>query len=401
MNYLSTVQTAEKWGVSISRIAKMCKAGQIPGAVQIGSRWMIPEDTEKPADGRTRDGKAARELETAFRFPLFVNESACEAAQPLSEAEKRLSQAQKAFGACRFEESRALTLPLCVDSSRSIRIAALAQRCYLGIYAGEPRDADYAYGELLRELRGDFPYKRELELFRYSVEMDYGSYGSIFRDFHIDPAYCYQSAADGMIAIISLIALVNGDLTLLSKLRYESYEHICQMLERRGLYLEAQQLHYSLVVVYQLQENEEKMRVHIRRALELAQEHELYFYAGYYRGFYPEVTDKVLREFPQEFAETVCALGDTTRLSYAQYTYGKDRPSFLGVLSEEEFDFAFLSTQGYTNQQIAKKKKLSEKRVSKIFSDIYARLNLNNKQELVELVNGTHKDRGLGESTCF
>ena len=48
MKYLSIAQTAERWGISTRRV---------PGAIRIGSVWGIPEDAEKPADARIKNGK--------------------------------------------------------------------------------------------------------------------------------------------------------------------------------------------------------------------------------------------------------------------------------------------------------------------------------------------------------
>ena len=57
MKYLSTFEAAEKWGISHRRVSILCNEGRIPGAQRAGSRWIIPEDAEKPADARIKNGK--------------------------------------------------------------------------------------------------------------------------------------------------------------------------------------------------------------------------------------------------------------------------------------------------------------------------------------------------------
>ena len=57
MRYLSTFEVAEKWGLSPCRVGILCKENRIPGAQRAGSRWIIPEDVEKPADARIKSGK--------------------------------------------------------------------------------------------------------------------------------------------------------------------------------------------------------------------------------------------------------------------------------------------------------------------------------------------------------
>ena len=57
MKYLSTFEVAKKWGISHRRVAILCNENRIPGAQRAGSRWIIPENAEKPADARIKSGK--------------------------------------------------------------------------------------------------------------------------------------------------------------------------------------------------------------------------------------------------------------------------------------------------------------------------------------------------------
>ena len=52
MDYLTTAECAEKWGVSQRRVAIYCKQGRIDGAIIRGRMWLIPESAEKPDDPR-------------------------------------------------------------------------------------------------------------------------------------------------------------------------------------------------------------------------------------------------------------------------------------------------------------------------------------------------------------
>lgn len=57
MKYLSTFEAAEKWGLSPRRVGVLCNENRIPGAQRAGSRWIIPEDAERPKDARIKSGK--------------------------------------------------------------------------------------------------------------------------------------------------------------------------------------------------------------------------------------------------------------------------------------------------------------------------------------------------------
>lgn len=57
MEYMTTVEMSEIWNISSRRIGVLCAEGRIEGAVKKGKTWLIPFDTEKPADKRITSGK--------------------------------------------------------------------------------------------------------------------------------------------------------------------------------------------------------------------------------------------------------------------------------------------------------------------------------------------------------
>ena len=44
MKLLTTQQAANLLGINLNNISLRCRRGEIPGAVQIGGRWLIPEE---------------------------------------------------------------------------------------------------------------------------------------------------------------------------------------------------------------------------------------------------------------------------------------------------------------------------------------------------------------------
>ena len=57
MDYMTLREASEKWGISTRQINYYCTEDRIPGAVKMAGVWLIPKDAEKPADGRTRQGR--------------------------------------------------------------------------------------------------------------------------------------------------------------------------------------------------------------------------------------------------------------------------------------------------------------------------------------------------------
>ena len=53
-------EKALEWGVSPRSVNNMCKKGKIKGAIKDKGFWQIPDDVEKPVDGRISTGKYAK-----------------------------------------------------------------------------------------------------------------------------------------------------------------------------------------------------------------------------------------------------------------------------------------------------------------------------------------------------
>ena len=62
---ISVREEAVRWNITERRVATLCKNGRIAGAKKQGNRWLIPSDTQKPADQRLKTG--------AFRKTLNVD----------------------------------------------------------------------------------------------------------------------------------------------------------------------------------------------------------------------------------------------------------------------------------------------------------------------------------------
>ena len=52
MEFLTTKQAAELWGISSRRVPLQSAQGRIPGTVKAGKTWLLPPDAKKPLDPR-------------------------------------------------------------------------------------------------------------------------------------------------------------------------------------------------------------------------------------------------------------------------------------------------------------------------------------------------------------
>ena len=56
-DWITPKQAAEQWGISGRRVQYLCANGQISGVIRLGQAWLIPKNTQKPPDGRARNGR--------------------------------------------------------------------------------------------------------------------------------------------------------------------------------------------------------------------------------------------------------------------------------------------------------------------------------------------------------
>jgi len=57
LDWITPQQAAELWGISDRRVQALCVNGQVDGAVRLGRGWLIPKSTQKPPDGRSKNGR--------------------------------------------------------------------------------------------------------------------------------------------------------------------------------------------------------------------------------------------------------------------------------------------------------------------------------------------------------
>ncbi len=56
-DYMTVQETAKLWGISERQVQKLCKTNRIEGVIHLTRVWLIPRDTEKPADMRRKNYK--------------------------------------------------------------------------------------------------------------------------------------------------------------------------------------------------------------------------------------------------------------------------------------------------------------------------------------------------------
>ncbi|GEM_PF-513364 len=394
MEFLTSKEVSVLWGISQCRIIRLAREGRIDGAVQFGNRWMFPKTVQKPVDARTkREGHA--ETTDFFRFPLYVNFPADAFVPPLTKEELQLRTAQVDLYACNFPKAQRAFSYL-ADHAENIYVKIGATAFMAALSSVYRREINYRtyYDRLCSALAQDFPHKKDMEMLLPWLNCFCGFYGSVSKHFDIDPQYNYHPSVQNLMAFLSIFRLAGDNFENIHAIdRLTQFEILSRIMESSGYFFEAQELHRILFVAYYLSHENTLMLFHLRRAISIAHEHNLLLCAVDLLSYYPNVYREVIGDFPAEFNKTIRLQSEIISRNYADFTKHYNFTEIYSNLSSGDFQLLLYVFNGYSNKVIAEKTHFSPQTVSNKLSDIYEKLNIKSRQELVELFQDCLKEK--------
>jgi len=57
MDWMTTKEAAELWGVTTRQVQMLCERGRVEGVDKLGDMWVIAKGIPKPKDGRYKNGR--------------------------------------------------------------------------------------------------------------------------------------------------------------------------------------------------------------------------------------------------------------------------------------------------------------------------------------------------------
>lgn len=60
MDYYTVKEMADIWGIKPRMVMTYCASSRIPGAEKKSGIWLIPKNTQKPLDGRSREARSKK-----------------------------------------------------------------------------------------------------------------------------------------------------------------------------------------------------------------------------------------------------------------------------------------------------------------------------------------------------
>jgi len=385
MEYISIAEAAKRWGIDSSRVGRLAREGRIEGAIIVARNWLIPENAEKPSDGRMKKPKSMQN-EDLFRFPLFVNAPADSFSPPLTKEELLLRTAQLDYYACNFDDAQnAFDRLSKISESNYTRIISLFYLCSLAVeaYGGE-NFMNYS-AKLQLELSKDFPHKKDMAvvtpwLYTIMVQLQ-----AVSDSLNVDPLYDYSPDVQPLISYLSFYHLAKDYSSGNSGLRIDIYEMLCRQLLQTGHYYEACELHFLLFLAYYVSIKKEQMLFHLKKALALVKEHNFYIIAASYEFYYQDAFDSAFRDFPEDFAECIKDNSDIISKSISKFSEKYDITNIYSTMKKDDYRYLVLAYQGYSNKAVAKNLHISERTVAAHYAVLYEKLGVKGKQELIDL----------------
>jgi len=386
MNYITTIQAANKWGITSRRVLNLIKTNRIPEAIQIGSQWMIPENTQKPKDGRYKEIKENKKDDIFFRYPSFDGIDINDFNPPLSNIEIDIKKTSSLFHECRFEEAKLIIEELTnKEMPTYLYVYVLYVSCLIHIYTNNCIKFKDNYNKLTSELKKDFPRKKEMSSLIYEIDENLGLVEYTVKKFDINSNYQYHESFYAHLASLCFMALFNSGKTNISEKDLIPYEYICKTLENKGYYADLQNIHLCLGNVYGLIANIDKMVFHYKKMFDLTQKYNLFYLPASTYFFYSKAFDEALISYPEDFKNKIKRLSNDVHTRFLQFSNSTISNNFYSLLKNKDYIYILLANQGYSNKEVARIIDTSESNVANKYSAIYGSLNVKNKNELVNL----------------
>ncbi|MGN0907376.1 MAG: AAA family ATPase, partial [Bullifex sp.] len=70
----SCKEISSEWQVPVRTVNNWCMSGKIPGAVKAGREWQIPDDAQRPADGRMSSGRYVKKNRRLKPLPIGISD---------------------------------------------------------------------------------------------------------------------------------------------------------------------------------------------------------------------------------------------------------------------------------------------------------------------------------------
>lgn len=388
MEYITTKEASEKWGISTIRITVLANEGRIPGAQRLGRSWIIPATATKPKELKPNHySSAEKETEDDFSFPLFhfrpdwtyLNKN------NLTEQEQQLLSAETAVFECRFSEA----YPILEKIMHAPENVATETGCLWNagiccIALNKPDVFSKIVFRLQMIMADEFPHRNDLKIIFDSLKTYTESLSVAANEYKYDADIhnqCLPTASllEGYSQLTEeAINPKSTDVNLL--------ELNLRFIENTGAVIATEFLHLFMLGIYYLRDDKSNAEKHAEIAVKLAFENKYYFpLATYYRYFVP-ILAPIIEKYPKDFQNHCSKLFSKYDENFNAFLSSMGQYSPMEKLKDTDFPYIYAIMMNLSNAEIAKRMNVSVTTINRRLDAICLKLNVSGKKELKYLL---------------
>lgn len=385
MEYITTKEASEKWGISTTRITILANQGRIPGAQRLGKSWLIPADADKPEKRRGGRAASVEVEEDDFSFPLYPCRPDWSRAKEagLSPQRRRLRNAQNALVECRFAESLAMLEPILkAPEDLTTEIGCLWTVGICCVALNKPDDFSKAYFRLQMIFSGDFPHREDLiiildELNTYMESIgEAANYDTFNTDIH------EQS--------IPLLCLMIGYGQLIREVAKRGsadpirLEILTRFLETTSAGTAVAMMHCYLLGIYFNRQDMEAVQKHAEAVVRIAYSYRIYFPLVTYYWYLPSAFESAMAQYPESFRAHCMGMISEYEKNFTAFFAAFNENSPVAKLKAEDYPYIYAVMQDLSNAAIGERMGISQPTVKRRMDRVCEKLGVGSKKELKE-----------------
>lgn len=385
MEYITTKEASEKWGISPTRITILANQGRIAGARRAGKYWLIPIDAEKPMDKRMNRGDSAEADAGIFSFPMYPYRPDWRRGMDvnLSAEERLLLTAENAILECRYADAYALLKHLLdAPCGVGVEVCALWSAAVCAIALNRVNDFSGIYLRLQVLLTGDFPHRDDYAITLDTLKIYTEPIGTIAetKSFNTDVSYqclpmvCVQISYSHLVR--ETIRVGSADATML--------ELMLHFLENTEAVIVTELMHCYLMGIYFCRQKLPEAEKHAKELVRLAYKHNHFFALTSYYHYYVPLLSPILEQYPADFQEKLHALHEEYLQNFRAFLASYSSDCVFAKLTDKDYVYIGAIFQDLPNRVIAEKLGVSEQTIGRNIKNMCAELGVSNKKELKE-----------------
>jgi len=382
MDYLSTKQAADKWGISERRVRFLCQENKIPGVNQIGKSWMIPLSSKKPIDGRYKESKKVNKQED-YHFPLLIHSIDYVKADYLDENCQKLLKAQILYTKGRYVESYRICENLLAKKTTSyIAVGAYATMAFNCIMFGQQEQFRTNVNSIDKYILLDQTHAQDYLMIKVCINFHVGWNADEIYNINV-----HELSSLGMNYYISMVLMAhvikykkfdNSDLIV--------YESFTEQVDTMGVDITGIMLHGLLGIIYERNNVIDKALYHIEKCYKLAKKHDcLNYVAKYYVSSSTLFKNYLIKTNNADYL----TIDDCANRNIKGWQIINDKEHHEYFSKEIDFpsiEYMTLSYYGMSDEEIAKIQNISMYELNKRVHGLYKLLKVNNRNELYSYI---------------